>query len=151
MSLRFIFRNMYIKEMEILPVFSFFFFLPSVPSYAEHHPAAVYHCSHISNDGKKQIIACELGIKSVKFHLKHQQEKGRASARLGCKSFTTRPLAVWQRFYECYLDIYVFFLSSHIRASLAWDGVWESSGATAGRGGIVLPVVSLTYDVWAHP
>ena len=49
-------------------------------------------------------------------------------------------------FYECYLDIYAFFLSSHIRASLAWDGEWESSGATFARG-IVLPVVSLMYDV----
>lgn len=49
-------------------------------------------------------------------------------------------------FMNAILDIYAFFSppSSHIRATLAWDKVWEISGATSG---IVLRVALMTCDV----
>lgn len=54
-------------------------------------------------------------------------------------------------FYEQYLGIYAFSLSSPNWCQvLQWDGVWESSSDTPGWG-IVLPLLVLTSDVLTHP
>lgn len=55
------------KKMKLLASYVLHFFMSLVPDYTEHHPAAVYHCSHISNDRNKQIIAAaDPGMKSAK-------------------------------------------------------------------------------------
>lgn len=126
---------------------TFFFFMSSVASYTERRPTAVYHSS---NDGTKQIVASEPGIKPARWLSMAHQEEEESLCTAEDKSLT-RPPAVSPTFMNAIWTLLHFSPSpSRIRASLASDGVWESGGATCGRS-IVLPVGSLKYDVWTHP
>lgn len=121
-----------------MPAF-FFFFSPHQCS-AERHPAAVYHCSNISNEAEKEIIASELDIKicqmNVKLHRAHQEKKKEKRKSLhGRKSFTTRPLAAWQGFMNA-IWTFMHFPPLLPYSVPVWRGTecGKSSGATSGRG-----------------
>lgn len=69
----------YKKDENDASFFLFFFLLSPHQCSAERHPAAVYHCSNISNEAEKEIIAPELDIKicqmNVKLRRTHQGKK----------------------------------------------------------------------------